>query len=131
MQFVRYAAEFSDIRCTLGHNGATVSVSIRCRKSEGRVSKKTAVKRARNTLKLKRMGLPERAAERMRTMIIRGELPPGSRTRETQLSKFLGVSRTPLREAMDDCSPVAPALRSRSPRCKVSARNVARHRRRG
>jgi DNA-binding GntR family transcriptional regulator len=33
-------------------------------------------------------------------MIIRGELPPGSRTRETQLSKFLGVSRTPLREAM-------------------------------
>lgn len=58
------------------------------------------VKRARKPLKLKRMGLPQRAADRMRTMIIKGELPPGSRTQETQLSKSLGVSRTPLREAM-------------------------------
>ena len=33
-------------------------------------------------------------------MIIRGELPPGSQTKETNLSKSLGVSRTPLREAM-------------------------------
>ncbi len=54
----------------------------------------------RRTPKLKRMGLHERAAARMRTMIIRGELPPGSQTRETRLSKTLGVSRTPLREAM-------------------------------
>jgi DNA-binding GntR family transcriptional regulator len=64
------------------------------------VPKKVQVKRARKPLKLKRMGLPQRAADRMRTMIIRGELPPGSRTQETQLSKSLGVSRTPLREAM-------------------------------
>ncbi|ETR74960.1 regulatory protein [Afipia sp. P52-10] len=42
----------------------------------------------------------ERAAARMRTMIIRGELPPGSPTQETKLSETLGVSRTPLREAM-------------------------------
>lgn len=52
------------------------------------------------TLKLKRMGLHERAAARMRTMIIRGELAPGSPTLETELSKSLGISRTPLREAM-------------------------------
>ena len=58
------------------------------------------MKRARKPLKLKRVGLPQRAADRMRTMIIRGELPPGSRTQETELSKSLGVSRTPLREAM-------------------------------
>ena len=33
-------------------------------------------------------------------MIIRGELAPGSPTQETKLSNALGVSRTPLREAM-------------------------------
>ncbi|HEY8337953.1 MAG TPA: GntR family transcriptional regulator [Tardiphaga sp.] len=54
----------------------------------------------RKTLKLKRAGLHERAAARMRTMIIRGELAPGSPTQETRLSTALGVSRTPLREAM-------------------------------
>jgi DNA-binding GntR family transcriptional regulator len=64
------------------------------------VPKKVDVKRARKPLKLKRVGLPQRAADRMRTMIIRGELPPGFRTQETRLSKSLGVSRTPLREAM-------------------------------
>ncbi|MGH6645242.1 MAG: GntR family transcriptional regulator, partial [Bradyrhizobium sp.] len=36
----------------------------------------------------------------MRAMIIRGELEPGSPTQETKLSEALGVSRTPLREAM-------------------------------
>jgi len=54
----------------------------------------------RKTLKLKRTGLHERAAARMRAMIIRGELEPGAPTQETKLSEALGVSRTPLREAM-------------------------------
>lgn len=54
----------------------------------------------RKSAKLKRIGLHERAAARMRTMIIRGELAPGSQTQETKLSKSLGVSRTPLREAI-------------------------------
>jgi len=64
------------------------------------VQNQTDANRGRPPLKLKRMGLHERAAARMRTMIIRGELPPGSQTQETKLSKSLGVSRTPLREAM-------------------------------
>lgn len=54
----------------------------------------------RKSLKLKRTGLHLRAAARMRAMIIRGELEPGSSTQETRLSEALGVSRTPLREAM-------------------------------
>ena len=66
----------------------------------GRVRKKSDVGTGRKTLKLKRTGLHERAAARMRTMIIRGELAPGSPTQETRLSTALGVSRTPLREAM-------------------------------
>jgi DNA-binding GntR family transcriptional regulator len=64
------------------------------------VRKKAGADSGRKTLKLKRMGLHERAAARMRAMIIRGELPPGSPTQETKLSESLGVSRTPLREAM-------------------------------
>ena len=36
----------------------------------------------------------------MRDMIIEGVLAPGSRVNETQLGQTLGVSRTPLREAL-------------------------------
>lgn len=40
------------------------------------------------------------AARRLRSMIQLGELPPGTRLREVQLCEQLGVSRTPLREAL-------------------------------
>ncbi len=40
------------------------------------------------------------AAGRLRSMILSGELPPGSRLREIQLCEQLGVSRTPVREAL-------------------------------
>ncbi|WP_417580735.1 GntR family transcriptional regulator [Pelagibacterium sp.] len=40
------------------------------------------------------------AAGRLRDMILSGELPPGSRLRELQLCEQLGVSRTPVREAL-------------------------------
>ena len=46
-----------------------------------------------------RSTLPEAAAERLRTLIIEGELLPGARLNERELSERLGVSRTPLREA--------------------------------
>lgn len=40
------------------------------------------------------------AARSLRSMIQLGELPPGARLREVQLCEQLGVSRTPLREAL-------------------------------
>lgn len=39
-------------------------------------------------------------ASRLRRMIVTGELPPGERLREAPLCARLGVSRTPLREAL-------------------------------
>jgi DNA-binding GntR family transcriptional regulator len=75
----------------------TAKINVR---SEACVQPKSETPKGRKSPKLKRMGLHVRAAARMRTMIIRGELPPGSQTQETRLSKELGVSRTPLREAM-------------------------------
>ena len=46
-----------------------------------------------------RSTLPEAAAERLRALIIEGDLPPGAKLNERELSERLGVSRTPLREA--------------------------------
>jgi DNA-binding GntR family transcriptional regulator len=46
-----------------------------------------------------RLALPEAVAERLRTLITEGELAPGARLNERELSERLGVSRTPLREA--------------------------------
>jgi DNA-binding GntR family transcriptional regulator len=44
--------------------------------------------------------LHERAADVMRNMIIEGEILPGSRMPEMELCDMLGISRTPLREAL-------------------------------
>lgn len=42
----------------------------------------------------------EIAAERLREVILRGELRPGERLHQDQLAEMLGVSRTPLRTAL-------------------------------
>jgi DNA-binding GntR family transcriptional regulator len=47
-----------------------------------------------------RRPLHEEAVDRLRDMIVRGELAPGSRLNERVLTAHLGVSRTPLREAI-------------------------------
>jgi DNA-binding GntR family transcriptional regulator len=52
-----------------------------------------------STFPIARQALPEAAAERLRTLIIEGNLAPGARLNERELSEQLGVSRTPLREA--------------------------------
>src|SRR5205807_3878544 len=47
-----------------------------------------------------RRSLHDEVASRVRDMIIEGVLAPGARVYEEQLGKTLGVSRTPMREAL-------------------------------
>lgn len=49
---------------------------------------------------LQRASLSEQAASRLRDMIIEGTLAPGERIVEGEIGARLGVSRTPLREAL-------------------------------
>src|SRR6185312_15848289 len=48
----------------------------------------------------KRQNMSEELANTIRQMIVDGEIPAGSRINEVHLSRALGVSRTPLREAI-------------------------------
>jgi DNA-binding GntR family transcriptional regulator len=49
---------------------------------------------------ISRRTLHDELVGRVRDMIIEGRLPPGSRVHEGQLGQMLGISRTPLREAL-------------------------------
>lgn len=51
-------------------------------------------------LRLARSGLHDQALDALRRSIIRGDLAPGATLVENDLCKQLGVSRTPLREAL-------------------------------
>jgi DNA-binding GntR family transcriptional regulator len=50
--------------------------------------------------RISRPSLHDVVVSRVRDMIIEGTLPPGSRIHEGQLGEKLGISRTPLREAL-------------------------------
>lgn len=45
-------------------------------------------------------GLPAELVDRLRKLIVQGDLAPGSKVNEQALSERFGVSRTPLREAL-------------------------------
>jgi DNA-binding GntR family transcriptional regulator len=54
----------------------------------------------RNVEPLRRLNVSETVAAAVRAMIVDGRLAPGERINEVRLSEALGVSRTPLREAL-------------------------------
>ncbi len=45
-------------------------------------------------------GVPEQIADHLQALIVRGELAPGERIAEARVTKSLGVSRGPVREAL-------------------------------
>ncbi len=51
-------------------------------------------------LAISRDNLPQRVSARLRELLIEGVLAPGAKLRERELCERLGVSRTPLREAV-------------------------------
>jgi DNA-binding GntR family transcriptional regulator len=51
-------------------------------------------------LRVSRTGLHDQATARLRTLIVRCDLAPGEVLSEAALSEALGISRTPLREAL-------------------------------
>lgn len=51
-------------------------------------------------MRLQRAGLHEQAAMRLKLLIIKGALKPGQVLSEVELAEQLGISRTPLREAL-------------------------------
>jgi DNA-binding GntR family transcriptional regulator len=55
---------------------------------------------AKRRLRLQRTGLHEDATARLRRLIVRGDLAPGEPLIGADLSEALGISRTPLREAL-------------------------------
>ena len=61
----------------------------------------------RRALRVPRTGLHEHAAKKLRTLIVRGDLLPGEPLLEVNLSEALGISRTPLREALKQLGPKA------------------------
>lgn len=51
-------------------------------------------------IEIARPALHEQVAARLRTMLVEGHIEPGAKLNERELSELLGVSRTPLREAI-------------------------------
>ena len=49
---------------------------------------------------VERRRLSDITYERLRQAIVTGELPPGEKVRDAELSARLGLSRTPVREAL-------------------------------
>ena len=70
-------------------------------KSEVKAPKRRSVTvLQRRALRVPRSGLHEQAAKKLRSLIVRGDLSPGEPLLEVSLSEALGISRTPLREAL-------------------------------
>ena len=67
--------------------------------------------------------LPQKLRDAVETAILRGEFPPGARLDETLLAKRFGVSRTPIREALNQL--VAAGLLERRPRRGVTVATVS------
>jgi DNA-binding GntR family transcriptional regulator len=70
------------------------------KKRRGRPPRRPIPVLASRKIRLPRVGLHRQATDALRHLIVTGKLAPGSPLAEAELSEALGVSRTPLREAL-------------------------------
>ena len=82
----------------------------------------------RGEFRLQRNSLHQQVVERLRDMIVEGELAPGRRIPEAELCESFGISRTPLREALrvlDSEGLVEPDGTRGSRVTKITTREIA------
>ncbi len=80
-----------------------------------------------NLPRIDQVSLRERAYRILQRAIVRGELPPGTRLRDQELAAQMGLSRTPIREALqrlEDEGLVRTAPRSQTVVVPVEARSA-------
>jgi DNA-binding GntR family transcriptional regulator len=53
-----------------------------------------------NVIAIRRVSLHDQVTARLRTMVVEGDIPPGSKLNERELCERMEISRTPLREAI-------------------------------
>ncbi len=77
--------------------------------------------------RIDQVSLRERAYRALLHAIVRGELPPGARLRDQEIASQMGLSRTPVREALqrlEDEGLVQTAARSQTVVAPVEARTA-------
>jgi DNA-binding GntR family transcriptional regulator len=80
-----------------------------------------------NLPRIDQVSLRERAHRVLQRAIVRGELPPGTRLRDQELAEQMGLSRTPVREALqrlEDEGLVQTAARSQTVVAPLEARTA-------
>lgn len=68
-----------------------------------------------------RMSLVDRAVIALRSLVLSGEVPAGTRVAEVALSERLGISRTPIRQAMDRLASEGLLERIETGGCRVAS----------
>ena len=71
-----------------------------------------------DVISIPRASLHEQVAQRLRQMLVEGQIAPGAKLNERELAELLQVSRTP--KGWSSCSPTAARWPSRS-RKKMSS----------
>ena len=71
-----------------------------------------------------RMSLVDKAIIALRSMIMSGELEPSARVAEVALSERLGISRTPIRQAMDRLTAEGLLERIETGGCRVASLSI-------
>ncbi len=82
---------------------------------------------SRGLLRIERVLLKDRAADQLRSQIIRGRIPPGTKLTERKIAHLLGISRIPARDALLQLEQEGLLVQKSNSRCviELSERDVS------